>query len=192
MIEIAELVEKAREGSPEAFSEIVRRFQSRVRAYLAGYVRDGDVVDDLAQETFLSAYRGLSSYRGKATLGVWLVAIARNLAVSYLRDQVRKRAHEGGLVRSTLDRLFLQRIESDSLDPAEEDRGILALEECLGTLPPHSAELVQGHYFGNRSAAELARSSGKNDSTVRVTLVRIRQALRRCVELRLGPSEMKA
>ena len=192
MEELAELVDQARKGSREAFSEIVARFQSRIRGYLAGYVREGDVVDDLAQETFLSAYRGLAGYRGQATLVVWLVGIARNLALSYLRDQVRKRALEGGLVRSTLYRLFSEKIESGVPDPAEEDREISALEACVGSLPPHSAELIQEHYFEERSAAEIARRTGKKDGTVRVTLVRIRQALRRCMDQRLRPSEVKA
>ena len=59
-----ELLEQTRRGSSDAFSRLVRHYQSRVRGYLARFIRDQDVVEDLAQDTFVRAYRGIGEFRG--------------------------------------------------------------------------------------------------------------------------------
>jgi RNA polymerase sigma factor (sigma-70 family) len=62
-----------------AFGELVRRYQSPVRAFLTRLTRgDSHLADDLAQETFLKAWKKLSSYRGGARFSTWLFGIAVN------------------------------------------------------------------------------------------------------------------
>ena len=64
----------------EAFAEIVRRHQSPVRRFLRNLTRgDEALADDLAQDTFIRAWKGLSRYGGQAGLGTWLMGIAHNL-----------------------------------------------------------------------------------------------------------------
>lgn len=63
----------------EAFGELVRRHQSAVRGFLRHLLRDDDTLaDDLAQETFLQAYRGLARFRGAASFSTWVLGIAHN------------------------------------------------------------------------------------------------------------------
>lgn len=181
-----EWIEAARGGSREAFSRIVLAYQSRVRAYLWGYVRDKDVVEDLAQETFLHAYRGLPGYRGDSTVGVWLIGISRNLAAMYLREKTARRARENEVAESTLTRWLAAALERESTDSGHREREITMLENCIGRLPGHSAQLIRGFYFKGEPAADLGRRMGKREGTVWVTLLRIRQALRRCIETHLG------
>ena len=63
-------------GDANAFATLVRRHQSPVRGFLRRLCGDNGLADDLAQETFLKAHRGLSSWRGDSTLLAWLCAIA--------------------------------------------------------------------------------------------------------------------
>ncbi len=64
---------------PNAFGELVRRYQSPVRAFLTRMTRgDSHLADDLAQETFLKAWKGLRTYRGGARFSTWLFGIAVN------------------------------------------------------------------------------------------------------------------
>ena len=73
---------------PYAFGELVRRYQSPVRAFLLRMTRgDAHLADDLAQETFLKAWRKLSTFRGTAKLSTWLFGIA----VNEIRSAARKR-----------------------------------------------------------------------------------------------------
>jgi len=73
---------------PNAFGELVRRHQSPVRAFLTRMTRgDSHLADDLAQETFLKAWKKLSSYRGGARFSTWLFGIA----INEFRTAVRSR-----------------------------------------------------------------------------------------------------
>lgn len=178
----AELVEQARQGSTSAFSQIVRLYQSRVRAFVGRYVRDAGAVEDLAQDTFVRAYRALAHYRGDSSLAVWLLGIARNLALVHLRDERRRRAKEGDVLQLALDRWLEPELEKDEA----RDRALAALEACVDSLPEHSAELVEAYYFQGRGMAEMAREQGKKESALGMTLLRIREILRRCVRARLS------
>jgi RNA polymerase sigma-70 factor, ECF subfamily len=183
----ADLLDQAKRGSAHAFSQIVRHYQSRVRAFLGRFVRASDVVEDLAQDTFVRAYRSLAHFRGDSSLGVWLLGIARNLALMHLRDEARRRAKESDVLRSALARWLTEPLQASGGEA--EDRALRALETCLDGLPEHSAELVNDYYFKGRSAAELARASGKKESALGMMLMRIREILRRCIRTRLAGSE---
>lgn len=187
-----ELLEQSRRGSTQAFAGIVRQYQSRVRAYLARYVRDRDAVEDLAQDTFLLAYRSLSSYRGESSLGVWLIGIARNVALMHVRDQARRRARETEVLQAALGRWLTDELEKDSSRLADRDQTLRALDLCLRELPEHSSSLVENYYFKGRTAIEMAREQGKKESAIGMMLLRIREILGRCIRTRLAESGVHA
>ncbi len=177
----AALVEEARRGSEAAFAGIVRLHQAQVRACIARYVRDLDAVDDLAQETFLRAYRSLAGWRGESSLRLWLLSIARNRAFTHLAGETRRRSREG----ESLERA-LARWNAAGDDPAADERELSALRACLDGLGGPAEALVLEFYFQRRSAGEIARDSGRTEGAVWMALLRVRQALRRCVETRLS------
>ncbi len=181
-----DLVRRAREESREAFAGIVRLHQAHVRAFFGRYLRNWDVVEDLAQETFLTAYQSLASFRGESPLRTWLLGIARNHALKYLRDDAARRPDKEPSLAAALVGWLSRRFEADGADSAVADREISALKECVKTLPEGSARLVDQHYFESRSAVEIARRTGRGESAVWMSLMRIRQALRRCMEARLS------
>jgi len=177
-----ELIEQARQGSEDAFSELVRLYQGRVRAYIGQYLRDRDLVDDLAQETFIAVYRKLSTYEGKAPFAGWLLGIARFNLLTYLRERRRRFAAQADLLESALTDRWLRWIDSDHAPDAEEERRQAALNDCLGKLPGASAALVTEYYFNGRTLADIAREDGKKERAVGMTLFRIRRALRQCIQ----------
>lgn len=180
----ASLVEEARKGSHDAFSRIVRLHQAQVRGFLSRFVRNDDVVDDLAQETFLSAFRGLGGYKGEAALRTWLLSIARHTALRYLEDLRRRRSRETAGLDAELDLWLAEQAVDGSLE-ARHQKEMTALESCLKRLPPKSANLVAEFYYQRHPAVEIARMSGKKESAVWMALLRIREALRECVKARL-------
>lgn len=184
----AKLIEEARQGGKEAFARIVRLHQAHVRAFVARYVRNWDVVEDVAQESFLSAYRGLANFRGGSTVRTWLLGIARNQALKYIRDEGVRLDGVQGSLREAVHAWLAERIELDGGDVSGRAREIRALQACLDGLPGSSAGLVSEHYFHGRTASEIARRAGKTGSAVWMALMRIRTALRRCVELRVATS----
>ena len=85
----ADLVDRARQGDPAAFGELVDRHRSAVfRAALAALGSHADA-DDVAQETFVAAYRRLKGFRGDASFKTWLLTIAWNQSINRRRSVVR-------------------------------------------------------------------------------------------------------
>lgn len=183
------IVDEARKGSREAFREILRFHHGRIRAYLSRFVRDRDAVDDLAQETFLTAYRSLPSYTGEAPLGLWLIRIAKNRALAYLRNEQSRRHQETRNFQSVLAQSLLRTLESEQETAERQDLELAALRSCLEKLPETSAAIITDYYFNRRSAVDIARRTGKKKSAVWMTLLRIRNALRECMKTRLASPE---
>ena len=84
----AGLVRAARGGDREAFMQLVRVHQAGVRAFAHGLLRNRGLAEDVAQEAFLRAWRGLPGLRGDAAFATWLYTIARRVAL----DEVRRPA----------------------------------------------------------------------------------------------------
>jgi RNA polymerase sigma-70 factor, ECF subfamily len=180
-MEDLDLVEQFRAGSLEAFTELVRHHQHRVRGFIAGMVGNrADVVDDIAQEAFLAAYRSIDTYQpARVPFGAWLAGIARHRALTFLRDERRRRHRE----RDQLDEV----IAVGRLADAEEDGGdrrMTALDACLEELPPKARSLINARYQTDTSISDLAQRSGRAETAVRMALSRVRAVLRRCIEQR--------
>jgi RNA polymerase sigma-70 factor (ECF subfamily) len=99
-------LDRARKGDRTAFGRLVRLHQKRVYAAALHILGNHGDADDVTQETFVRAYRGLATYDGRAELSTWLYRIAINTALNHLRSQKRvaavaragadATAHEGG------------------------------------------------------------------------------------------------
>lgn len=180
----SDLIRQARGGSQEAFTGLVWQHQGAVRAFLGRYTRQRDVVDDLAQEVFVVAYRGLGTFKGESSLRLWLLGIARNQWLVYLRGEQRRRRREATRFEAELARWQVGRFEAAS--PSHADGELVALQECLERLPEQSERVVQEYYFRGRSAVSIAEELGRKPSAVRMTLLRVRESLRACIEQRLA------
>ncbi|HEV3025918.1 MAG TPA: sigma-70 family RNA polymerase sigma factor [Planctomycetota bacterium] len=175
------LISRIRTGSRDAFTELVRGHQARVRSYLGRFLRDGDIVDDLAQETFIAAFRSLDTFKQQANLGSWLLGIARNLALKHLRDEQRRRSRETDSLEIAFSRWSERRLESEESSLQRHEQVLEALRTCIGGLQKQSAGILRDTYVKGRSAAEIANDLGKTEGTIWVTLMRIRQSLRDCI-----------
>jgi RNA polymerase sigma-70 factor (ECF subfamily) len=188
-MEEATLILEAQDGSTEAFSRLVLLHQSRVRAFVSRFVREDDVADDLAQEVFIIAFRSLKDWRADGAFAAWLFVIARNRTLEYLRAERRRRSRETSAFRAALSQWSEERLAGISGREESEEQRMVALSECLQSLPPHNASIVREVYFERRSPSDVARVQGRTQGVMRVTLLRIRQSLRRCMEGRLALSE---
>lgn len=104
----AALVERALDNDLAAFEQLVTRYQNKIIGYAARMLNDATEAEDVAQETFIKAYRSLATFRGESSFSTWLYRIATNLCI----DRVRK------IKRSPKSAYSLD----ESLDP-EEDKG---------------------------------------------------------------------
>ena len=85
----AALVERVKQGDVRAFEMLVVKYQRRIERLIGRMVRDGDLVADIAQETFIRAYRALPQFRAESAFYTWLYRIAVNTAKKALVDMKR-------------------------------------------------------------------------------------------------------
>ena len=83
------LVERTKQGDVKAFEMLVVKYQRRIERLIGRMVRDVDLVEDIAQETFIRAYRALPQFRGESAFYTWLYRIAVNTAKKALVDLKR-------------------------------------------------------------------------------------------------------
>lgn len=179
------LLERAVQGDVEAFSELVRMHYPAIRVYLGAHVHDQGALDDLAQDVFLRAFRGLPTLRHAVAFRGWLIGIARNRALEHLRELVRRDAIGRDRFQEMLAEAQVAFLEAENQD----DDGrigieLAALKQCLGSLPSASARLVEEHYLKGRSIVSLAAESRRSAGSVRMALLRLREALRDCIRRR--------
>lgn len=84
------LVERAQQGDELAFEQLVRKYQRKLARLLSRFIRDPAEVEDVAQETFIKAYRALPSFRGDSAFYTWLYRIGTNTAKNFLVAQGRR------------------------------------------------------------------------------------------------------
>ncbi len=89
----ADLVARACQGDQEAFRLIFERYSRPVISFIYDQVGDRELADELTQETFVRAYRGLKSLRKETKLSTWLFGIAKNVARESLRARIRQSRH---------------------------------------------------------------------------------------------------
>lgn len=163
-----------------AFAEFVREHQASLRSFLRVLGVRADSVDDLAQETFLTAYRELESFDEDRDFGKWLRGIARNL----VRNETRKSARRCRILDGELTDHLLAEAEKDASEPPFEESDFHALRDCLEQLPEKSRRLVAGRYADEWNASFLADQFQMSATAVRLALMRIRGRLKTCIEKR--------
>jgi RNA polymerase sigma-70 factor (ECF subfamily) len=176
----AELVARIRSGASDDFAELVRRHQARVFAILYRYERDHHQLEDLAQETFLKAWRGLDGFDGRAPFEHWLARITTRVALDHLR-QKRHRRNEIGLPELGEDALdWLRREEGPGELDSRQAAELLAL--AMRDLSPEEQVVITLQELEGHSVKEICLRTGSSNVAVRVRAMRARAKLRRALE----------
>jgi RNA polymerase sigma-70 factor (ECF subfamily) len=163
-------VEKVLAGNVSAFEGIVRRWQSPLVNLAYRFCHDRGRAEDMAQEAFLRAYRGLAHWRKDAVFSTWLFALATNLYRSELR-RIPARTVSIDDVAEPLD----PRASDGGLEDRDRD---LAVRGAVGALPAKYREALLLFYFHDMDVTTAARSLGLPEGTVKARLFRGREILR--------------
>ena len=165
----------------DEFDRILTTTQRPLRAYIAGMGVPPAEVDDIAQETFLAFYRAPERRPAHVDDLGWLKGIARNRC----RDWVRRQGRSARFLERLGDTLA---VAAESEVVAVDDRLLTALAECVARLSAPQRDLITRYYVDGQSAGAIAEAGGRPAATIRVVLVRLRDALRDCAERTLARS----
>ena len=148
-----------------AFAELLRRHQGKVRGLLLRLASDRTLADDLAQEVFLRAYRGLAGFEGRARFSTWLYRIATTTALSHLRRERSLTRRAAACERDAeLPLAAPPRAPLDAVTEAETARAVADLVAALA--PPYREILALRYYDGKseRDGRDGERRDERNGS----------------------------
>ncbi len=180
----AELVARVQRGDKRAFDLLVRKYQNRVMALISRYLRRKADVADVAQETFIKAYRALPNFRGESQFYTWLYRIAINTAKNWLAAQARRpqAAHVEGLEPEQLADIVGQ-TDNDTperLVLTAELKGVI--DRAIAELPEDLRTALLLREMDGLSYEEIAEVMECPIGTVRSRIFRAREAVDRHVE----------
>ena len=176
------LVERAVAGDEKAFELLVIKYQRRIQRLIGRMVRDVDLVEDIAQETFIRAYRALAQFRGEAQFYTWLYRIAVNTAKKALMDLKRNPTVSENFFKSGDDD-ETSSLENDLISSETPD-AVLASKEiaemvnsAMEALPEELRQAITLREIEGLSYEEISEVMSCPIGTVRSRIFRAREAI---------------
>jgi RNA polymerase sigma-70 factor (ECF subfamily) len=177
------LVERVKLGDVRAFEMLVVKYQRRIERLIGRMVRDTDLVQDIAQETFMRAYRALPQFRGESAFYTWLYRIAVNSAKKALMDMKRDPLVSEAAMRTDEDGEETSRAESE-LSDGETPEALLASKEiaaavnsAIEALSEDLRQAITLREIEGLSYEEIAEAMNCPIGTVRSRIFRARDAI---------------
>ena len=171
MIKDDALISRAQSGDEKAFVDLIEAYHAYVYAIVNEIVRNSHDAEDLVQETFINAYRGLPQLEDSAKFKSWLAEIARNCARNWLR-------------RRRVDTVPIDEVDVDSLRTSESPSALLIRHEqkelvrrAMMTLSQKDREIARAYYLDGVSYDELIRTHGLSYKAISFRISRAKQIL---------------
>ena len=179
----APLIERVKLGDKRAFEMLVVKYQRRIERLIGRMVRDVDLVPDIAQETFIRAYRALPQFRGESAFYTWLYRIAVNTAKKALMELKRDPLVSESAYASRDDDDETSRVENE-LSDGETPEGLLATKEiaaavnaAIEALSEDLRQAITLREIEGLSYEEIAEVMNCPIGTVRSRIFRAREAI---------------
>ena len=177
------LVARVKQGDVRAFEMLVVKYQRRIERLIGRMVRDTDLVQDIAQESFIRAYRALPQFRGDSAFYTWLYRIAVNTAKKALMDMKRDPLVSAASMRLDDDGEEISRAENELTD-GETPEALLASKEiaaavnaAIEALSEDLRQAITLREIEGLSYEEISEAMNCPIGTVRSRIFRAREAI---------------
>ncbi|MCH2208387.1 MAG: sigma-70 family RNA polymerase sigma factor [Lentisphaerales bacterium] len=176
--ELKKTIEKVTNGDRDAYWTIVNQYKLMVRSYVASILFNQSDIDDLTQETFITAYKKLSEFDSSKDFGSWIRGIARFKMTNYMRATKRRSNLMGNFKEKVID-IISPEIEHKL--QVESDHSIKALLTCIAKLPQNMRLIVKSGLNGIK-AQNLAEEINSTPGAIYNLQYRANGLLRDCVK----------
>jgi RNA polymerase sigma-70 factor (ECF subfamily) len=164
------LMARVAQGDRQAITLLFERYQLKVYRFVLRLVADKATAEDIVSDVFIELWRHAASFEGRARLSTWILAIARNRAVSAMRRRVDQPL-EDGMADAIPDRACTAQ---ESLEAAERSA---VLRRCLAQLSPAHREIIDLVYYHEKSVEDVSAIMGISAATVKTRMFYARRRL---------------
>lgn len=169
-----DIIRQVLSGQQQAYAILVERYQHFVFTIALRHVKDREEAEDMAQETFIKAYRSLADFKGDSKFSTWLYVICNNTCMSHTRkkknDVISLEEHHEFIPDSTKD----SRTQK------------IVIQKAIEHLGETDAQIITLFYLAEQSLEETGQILGLSLSNVKVRLFRARQKLKDILETRFS------
>jgi RNA polymerase sigma-70 factor, ECF subfamily len=173
-------IEQSRQGDDEAFEHLIRMHQRMIHGITFRMTGSLEDADDLAQETFVQAFRQLEAFRGESKFSSWLCRVAINTSLNWRRRETRRQE----LQRIWAAENILEKEPSAPTNVTEDMNG--RIQAALARLSPQQRAAVILTVYEGMNHAAAARALGCAETTVSWRLFTARRKLRHLLETTLS------
>src|SRR6266436_5154468 len=185
-----ELIAEVLDGRTAAFAELASRYRGKVDRLCQRFFADREMVRDLAQESFIRAFAGLSTYRAEMPFGGWLRAVVANVCYDELRRRQRKPEElvaDFAAAEYNWVQLVSEATPEEIVGAAEQRQEAHDLaHRLLDALRPEDRTIMILKETEELSVSEIAQTLGWSEAKVKIRAFRARQALRKQAERMLA------
>lgn len=168
-----DIIHQVLNGNAGAYRFLVDAYKDLVFTLVIKIVRNREIAEEVAQDSFLKAYHSLGSFKNESKFSTWLFRIAYNTAISRTRKKT--------IITSTIDDSVIENFTIDAvqenLDSIDDDEKLKILKLAMDDLNEEEHLLIDLFYFHHQSIEEICLITGLTDSNVKVKLHRIRKRL---------------
>jgi len=176
----AELVTRVQAGDKQAFDLLVIKYQRKIMRLLSRMIRDPAEIEDVAQESFIKAYRALPQFRGESAFYTWLYRIAINTARNWLASNKRAPSTPSAFENEEGETFNESDVLTDSSNPESEmaSRQIAeTVNKAINDLPEELRNAIVMREIDGMSYEDIAQSMNCPIGTVRSRIFRAREAI---------------
>ena len=170
-------------NSLQDYVQLMTQHQGALRAFIVSLMPGLPDVGDVLQETNLVLWQKRAQFKEGSNFLAWAFTIAR-YEVMHQRDRVRRNGEQ------LFSEQLINALSSPPEDSHTDDTKLAALDNCMGKLTSSERELINHRYSAGKSLETLASFQSKSPVSLRVSLFRLRLALKKCIEKQLLKGEL--
>lgn len=168
-----EILESVKKGNHSDYAILIDRYKNKAFSMLTRMLKNKMEAEEVLQDCFLKAFKGLNNFKGEAKFSTWFYKIVYNSALSRLSLQKRKTESE----MTSIDEHFDLKSDYD-YNISEQNDLSLYINEMVNKLPPNYASVITMFYLESMSCEEISKVMGTSENNVKVMLHRSRTALK--------------
>lgn len=173
-----EIIDLVLAGNQAAYADLVKAHQRYVFTLAMRFTRSREDAEEVAQDTFVKAYRSLGNYQRSAKFSTWLYTIVYHTAMTHLR---KKRVSTSS-IDDDENSIQLQSYSIDDQSSVEKKSRSFYVNQAIGMLLPDDATIITLFYQGEQSLEEIAKVMNMEANTIKVKLHRARHRLKERLE----------
>ena len=171
------------DGDTTAFSVLVNRYKDLVYTLTMRMLKNREEAEEVAQDSFIKAYKSLNRFKGDSKFSTWIYKIAYNTSLDRLK---KNKKHYNDVPIDEFTEHQVKTIDN-ALDNLESKEQTKAIQDCITLLPSEDGFLLTLYYFDEMSLEEISQTVGLTSNNVKVKIFRARKKLATILKNRLEP-----